>query len=218
MGRLATGAASVLGVALAIAWFGGIAAVEVGGISYRKDCITADGKVEKSWTFTWFAPLPFIFRPAAEGCEVHTGLRVAMNAVGIAQFAEVDVANAARKAAKDPALDDGQRYYAALYADLKDMQDYNAARPRDVKGGIRELKATSAALAELRPPTVVASTHAELVALFREAAETGDRILAAVAAGDQATVQRLGAKLQSANTRQTELLRAIATKLQNAEG
>ncbi|HWH93963.1 MAG TPA: RHS repeat-associated core domain-containing protein [Baekduia sp.] len=138
MRRVMAGIGSALGIALAVASVGAIGATEVGGISYRKDCITSQGKVEKSWTFTWFAPLPFLFRPGGEGCEVHTGLRVALNAIGIVPYAEVSVASAARKAADDPALDDNSRYYA----ELRNLQDYNAAHPKDVSGGIRQLRTT----------------------------------------------------------------------------
>jgi hypothetical protein len=185
----------------------------VGGVSYRKDCIRQDGTVTKSWTFTWFAPVPYLFRPSQEGCEVHTGARVALNAVGLAKFHQVSVSSAAREAAKDMSLNGNQRYFAELYADLKDLQDWNKAHPNDMPGAVQHLRQVADQLEHLRAPSVVAEDHSSLVGLFRDAAGTGQRILSAVNAGNRAAVERLAPKLQSANTRQQELLQSISTKL-----
>jgi hypothetical protein len=211
------GAASAVGIALAIGWFASLLFVEVGGVSYRKDCIRQDGTVSKSWTFTWFAPIPFLFRPSQEGCVVHTGARVALNAAGITKFSEVNVASAAREAAGDPALSPGRRYYAAMYAALKDLRDWNAAHPKDAAGGVVRLRQAADELDGLTAPSVVASDHAALIRLFRSTADTGQQVLAAVKANDRRTVQRLAPKLQSANARQEAVLNGINTKLVAAE-
>ena len=73
----------------------------VGGISYRKDCLSTDGAVTTSWTFTWLAPIPYIFRPSEDDCAVHTGTRVALSAVGIAGFEKPTVVGIAKKLSAD---------------------------------------------------------------------------------------------------------------------
>src|SRR4051794_7088456 len=58
-------------------------ALFAGGVSYRKDCITDKGTEKRDWNFTILSPVPYLFRPSEDGCQVHTGARVAMNAIGL---------------------------------------------------------------------------------------------------------------------------------------
>lgn len=217
MRRVAGGIGSTLGVLLVVGWFGLVLLVEIGGISYRKDCVNSQAKVEKSWTVTWYAPIPFLFRPSEEGCEVHTGVRVALNAVGLFPFKELNVANAAREAADSPSLTEGQRYYAALFALMKDRADYNQSHPNDVQGGINQLRSDAAALDRMAPPDVVAKDHNELRALYRETADDGDKMIAAIRARDRDAVLALEPKLRRGNERQEQILNQITRKLQAAE-
>lgn len=218
MRRVAGGIGSAVGVLLAVGWFGLLLLVEIGGISYRKDCVNSQAKVEKSWTVTWYAPIPFLFRPSEEGCEVHTGVRVALNAVGLFPFKELNVADAAREAAENPGLTEGQRYYAELFAVMKDQNDYNRRHPNDLQGGINQLRKTAAALDRIAPPDVVAKDHNELRALYREAADDGDKMIAAIRAGDRAAALALEPKLRRDNERQERILSQITRKLQAVEG
>jgi hypothetical protein len=205
------------GMVLAILWFGAVGLVEIGGISYRKDCVTAEGTIKKDWTFSWFTPIPFVFRPSQEGCQVHTGVRVAMNAVGLFPYKEYSASQAARDAASDPDLDANQQYFAALYADLNDMKTWNAKHPEDMRGGIAVLNKTADAIDELTPPETVATEHHRLVALFRSSAKTGGEIVTAFEQNDRATIQRLSPELEGANARQVRLLNAISRKLRVSE-
>jgi hypothetical protein len=213
--KIGSGLLSTLGVVLALSWGVAFLLVEFGGISYRKDCITSQGELKKAWTFTWFAPLPFVFRPSQQGCKVHTGARVALDALGLFPFRELSLASAAREASNDPSLDANQKYYALLFANLTDLHNWNAAHPRDYEGGITKLRQSARALDQLAPPNVVAGEHHQLVTLFRSAATSGQRLLAANASHDQATALRLATRLDSANTKQASLLAAITRKLQH---
>lgn len=216
MRRILSGAASTLGVLLAVGWFGLLLLVEVGGISYRKDCVNSQSRVERSWTVTWYAPIPFLFRPSEEGCEVHTGVRVAMNAVGLFPFKELNVADAAREAADDPDTTEAQAYYAELYAAMKDHADYSASHPDDLEGGIEQLRRTAAELGRMDPPRIVAEDHAELRTLYRTVAADGERMIAAIQSRDREAAVALEPKLRAGDKRRQEILDRISSKLAEA--
>lgn len=202
-----------LGAVLAVVWIVAFLGIEVGGISYRKDCVRADGSVTKSWTFTWFAPIPFLFRPSEQGCEVHTGARVALSALGVARIKDVTLAGEAAKSSRDTALPSDQRYFAALVAALRGNYDYTQAHPDDLPGIVGSIRRTGARLADLTPPESVASEHAVLVAGWRKEASLGKKLIAARSAGDRAEAQRLGEEIAAEDKRQGKLNEAIQTKL-----
>lgn len=202
-----------LGAVLAVTWIVAFLGIEIGGISYRKDCVRADGTVSKSWTFTWFAPIPFLFRPSEQGCEVHTGARVALSAVGVARIKEVTLASEAAKSSRDTALPSDQRYFAALVAALRGNYDYTQAHADDLPGIVGSIRRTGARLADLTPPSSVAGEHAALVAGWRKEASLGQKLIAARSRGDQAEAQKLGKELAAEDRRQGKLNETIQSKL-----
>lgn len=118
--------------------------VEVGGISYRKDCLTNRGTVSQSWTFTWYAPLPFLFRPSETNYIVHAGTRVALNAIGIDTFKPSTPETIAGHFASSTGVDP---YWPKVKATIDELQaetsatsltDYIAAfrKARDALGGL----------------------------------------------------------------------------------
>ncbi len=183
--------------------------VEIGGISYRKDCLSASGGVVKSWTFTWFAPIPFVFRPSEPGCEVHTGIRVALNAVGIAPIKEVSLAGEASELSNDSRLSKDQRYFAAMTAATTSFSEYQDAHQKDPRRVLAEMRKTAAVLADLEPPVAFATDHATIVAAWRRMASLLQQFLAAQLAGNQAEAYRVATAMLAEDKRQKKLLRRI---------
>src|SRR6476469_5268937 len=73
-------------VFVAGAFAGLLVALLIGGIGYGQDCLTGR-QVQRSWSFTWTQPVPYLLPPEpAADCVVHSGTRVALNAVGIARY------------------------------------------------------------------------------------------------------------------------------------
>lgn len=66
---------SLLGGVLAIA----LVALEIGGITYRMDCLEADGRVSKEWTVQWFIPIPYLLPPERSGCVARSGTGVVLS-------------------------------------------------------------------------------------------------------------------------------------------
>jgi hypothetical protein len=110
----------VAGVLLAFTLAASQVGLFVGGVSYRKDCVNKEGKITQNWTFTWLAPIPYLFRPSEPGCVIHTGTRVALNAVGIAQFSDTSSTKIANEAITDDADPDTAYWIKARSA----LEDY----------------------------------------------------------------------------------------------
>src|SRR4051812_40843586 len=108
--RFVEGVAGAVGAALGLAFILLQLGLFTGGVSYRKDCLNAEGRVTQSWTFTWFAPLPYLFRPSDPDCVVHTGTRVALNAIGIAPYSDTNSTKIA-EAAVESANPDAETAY-----------------------------------------------------------------------------------------------------------
>lgn len=201
-------------VVLMIGWFALFAFVGIGGISYRKDCVTETGTVTKDWTVTWFSPLPFLFRPSEDGCEVHAGTRVALNAIGLFPFAEQSVERAIAKSA-DETGDSDVAYYADLFRSIKDLIDYNTAHAddEDLTGGITQVRKTAEEVGDLTPPDSVRSEHNELVALLLSSADDVEKFSAAMELDDRKTALKYGRRMERGGKRQVELFETIRTTL-----
>jgi hypothetical protein len=82
-----------------------------GGLTYRQSCANADGTVSTSWTYRWFAPIPYLLSPSREGCETHTATRVLLAKIGLWTLPRHNAAQIAQATATDP----GTAYYAGIY-------------------------------------------------------------------------------------------------------
>lgn len=182
-----------VGALLAFAFVGLQIALFVGGISYRKDCLTNEGAVKSSWTFTWLAPIPYLFRPSEDGCQVHTGTRVALNAMGIAGFEKPTTISLAKDLSSKTANPD-LAYYGRLKGYLLDYNKRSAA-VQSIGEGQRLLDEHIGRLNSLTPTAKYADVHARLIALYRASKTYGRQLQEASAASDQdgydAAVKRL---------------------------
>lgn len=139
----------------------------VGGVSYRKDCLSDEGKVRSDWTFTVFAPVPYVFRPSEAGCQVHTGTRVALNAIGVATFAKPSTTTLADNAVDDAeGLSAGDAYFARIKARLVELQ--RAPQARDFAEGQHILDDAARSIESVTPPAAYAAAHTQVVSAVRE--------------------------------------------------
>ena len=161
----------------------------VGGISYRKECVNQQGQIAKSWSFTWFAPIPYLFRPDDPDCVVHTGTRVALNAAGIAKFDETSVSAIADRAVQDANPDANDAYWIKLRGALADYATRND-KVTDVSEGLSSVSTLLDQLAEFSPPAQYAAGHTALVAAARQVKEHGEALQAAAAAGNTEAFNR----------------------------
>jgi hypothetical protein len=178
----------------------------VGGISYRKDCLAESGAVKSSWSFTWFAPIPYIFRPTEEGCEVHTGTRVALNAAGVTKYASASTRSLASKIAKQTASPD-LAYFGQLKAVLVELQRQPDART--VAEGQKNLQVAVDALNDLTPTTKYEVAHGGLVTTLGQMLASTGTIAAAHDAGQDAAQNRGISALQRQSSRLDGLVSQI---------
>jgi hypothetical protein len=179
----------VLGVGTGLALVLIFAVLEIGGITFRKDCVTPQGTVKHDWTFQWYAPIPYVFRPSQPGCAVHTGTRVALNEIGLFPYTE----NPGRILAKSGGSAAGPdvAYYDAIYAVMTDIAKQVTAggllsAPPDFMHHERE------SLERLNPPSNVASEHAAILQHFEHLDSLLSDAKAAVARRDNAKVEADG--------------------------
>jgi hypothetical protein len=154
--------------------------VEVGGISYRKDCLTNQGTVSQGWTFTWFAPIPFLFRPSQQGCVVHTGTRVALNAIGIDTFKPSTPESIAGQGASSAGVDP---YWPKLRAVLIELS--NQPQSGSLSDRTAALIKARDAVASLSPPAPYAAAQQHLVATMSALVASGQELQAALQRGDR---------------------------------
>lgn len=180
-----------LGALLAVALFVVFIALEIGGISFRKDCVTPQGTVTHDWTFQWYAPIPYVFRPSAPGCAVHTGTRVALNEIGLFPYNE----NPGRILLKSGAAtqSNGTAYYDGLYAVIVDIVNQVKA------GGFLKappdfMSREQAAIEQLSPPSHFAEQQAKILHDWLEVEAEFRSAKAASARGDKKTLNALGLK------------------------
>lgn len=185
LGALAEGVGALLGMGFIIL----VLALETGGISFRKDCATPRGTVSKSWTVQWFIPIPYLFRPSEAGCSVHTGTRVALNAIGVFPFSDDAGTIAQRSSTGAAARASGQAYYAVVYSVVADVANAKPSASR--AEGERLYYKNLAKLEALHPPSFLTNEHQQLLAEFREFKTDGRAMAAAQRRGDQAALQRL---------------------------
>lgn len=162
----------------------------VGGISYHKECVNEQGRIAKSWSFTWFAPIPYLFRPDDSGCVVHTGTRVALNAAGIAKFDEATASAIADRAVQRANPDAKAAYWVKLSGAVSDYSNRNA-KVTDLSGGLRSVTTFLGQLDGLSPPAKYADAHAALVAAVRQVKGHGENMRVAAASADTETYTRV---------------------------
>jgi hypothetical protein len=193
MRRLLEGLAGAAGAVLGLGFIVLQVGLYTGGVSYRKDCINAQGQITKSWTFTWLAPIPYLFRPDDPNCVIHTGSRVALNAVGIAKFADT-TSTAIADQAVDRATPDGDTaYWVKLRGALNDYEARNA-KIADIDGAQQSIDTLFGQLTALDPTARYGSAHAKLVAAVQTLQRDGRDMAAAARDGDQSAYQRLQEK------------------------
>jgi hypothetical protein len=181
LGMLGVGAAFVL-VVLGVA-------LEIGGVSYRKDCVTSQGTVKHDWTFQLGPPIPYAFRPSQPGCAVHTGMRVALNEIGLFPYTENPgriLANSGGSAAGP-----GVAYYDSLYAVMTDIAKQVRA------GGLLSappsfMRHERESVERLSPPSSVASQQSAFLQHFVHVEALLNDARAAVANRDSARVEADG--------------------------
>lgn len=147
-GVLGEFAGLLAGVAISLLFLG----LTAGGLAYQKACITNDGRLETSWDFQWVAPIPYAFRPSGEQCVVHTGTRVALNAIGIFPYRSL-----AEKIAADTA-NPNAAYWARVSAVLNSFNEASA-KADDIAAGRRAALDAAATLDGMSPPDVFADDH-----------------------------------------------------------
>jgi hypothetical protein len=186
------------GAIAALAFFGLQFFLFVGGISYRKDCLSDEGRVKSSWTFQVFAPVPYLFRPSEDGCQVHTGTRVALNSIGIATFAQPTTTSLADHAVEGAnGLSEGDAYFARVKARLVEYQ--RAPQARDIAQATRTLDQALSSIQALTPPASYASVHEKLVSSLRDGRRGLDSAAKAHATPETADDERVLATLQRAD-------------------
>lgn len=175
--------------------------VEVGGISYRKDCLTNRGTVAQSWTFTWYAPLPFLFRPSETNCIVHAGTRVALNAIGIDTFKPSTAESIAGHFASSTGVNP---YWPKLNGVIDQL--LNQPPASSMSDHIAALGSARAALARLNPPAPYRATHDQLVTTLTALLSTSQQLQKALLRGDRRAYTRIrNASKGTANNFRLEL-------------
>ncbi len=177
--------AGVAGLAVAAAFLVFFLLVLVGGNAYRKDCLTDRGTVSESWTFTWYSPLPFVFRPSETGCVVHAGTRVALNAVGIDTFKPSTpdlIAQHQAGVAHDS-------YWPVVRETLLELE--SVPQTADLTTHVAALVKARDALAKLTPPSSYSAAHAQLVSAITALATAGQQLQQALLRGDRQTATRI---------------------------
>jgi hypothetical protein len=184
---------AVAGAALGIALVALLLALAVGGISYRKYCVTRQGKVSHEWTFQWSPPIPYVFRPSKPDCVVHTGTRVALNELGLLPYSE-DVGSIL---AKSGAATEGEvAYLEAVYFVVRDVVNQVKAggllrtSPPFMRHERQVLEASPSA-------TDVAQARPALLKPFGELEAELAAARAASAAGNKAQAEAIGRKAQT---------------------
>lgn len=189
LGGVASGAAAVVTVLGAtvfnVAFFG----LLVGGLAYKKECATNRGTVRTDWTFQWWPPIPYLFRPGESGCIVHTGTRVALNAVGIAEYPKATLTSIARDAAEKTG-DKSAAYYVQIREATREYMNRNKAS-QSVSDAEKSIDGYLDVLRELEPPPQYPSPHRKLIDELTDARSRADGIRSAIEADDQAAMRRM---------------------------
>jgi len=193
---VATGGSGFLDAALGLGglflgalWVAFMLFVVTGGNSYRKDCISDQGRVESSWSFSWYAPIPFVFRPSEDGCEVHTGARVLLDKAGLFTFADPSVAGIGAKAAEDSS-DENVAYFTASGSALTQYTN-DFPKATTIGEALDFLNTLDEQLKAVDPPAQYETIHNDLLAAISRMQATAAKAQAFAASGDQAAYNRM---------------------------
>jgi len=174
-----------LGALVIVLLVGSQLGLYAGGVSYRKDCVTETAEVKKDWTFTWFAPVPYLFRPSEPGCSVHTGTRVALDAIGLFTFTDADDALADDLAeSSGSGAGAGEAYWGGVNLALREYAAKNGSA-KSMASAFDAIEETRTAVKALVPPAKFADLHDRLVDLLSAQLANGHRLAGAVTASDQ---------------------------------
>lgn len=168
----------------------------VGGISYRKDCAKDDGRIVQDWEFSVFAPIPYLFRPDDPNCVVHTGTRVALDAVGIGGFEDTTPTMIAEKFAARSGADSSSAYLSKLGAATAEYAQRNES-VQTVGAGLKSLTTFESVIAALDPPSHYADAHRDLLEAIRDAGDNGQALAAAAKADDKDAYDRAAADIDA---------------------
>jgi hypothetical protein len=190
LGSMGSVLAGIVGSALAVAFIATQVGLVVGGLSYRKDCGNTKGTVTQDWTFTWLAPIPYLFRPNESGCVIHTGTRVALNAVGVAGFSETTTSKIADESlARDASADPDTVYWVRARSALVDYLDRNGSR-KTLADALASIDTLRGQLAALEVPAKYADAHAGVIAVLNTMKRHGEDLGAAANSGDRGAYSR----------------------------
>lgn len=186
---IADPAGGLLGVALGLF----LLALWAGGISYRKECDDR-GVIKRDWKVTWYAPLPYVFRPDDPRCVVHTGTRVALASIGIAEFEPTTPELIAQRTApKATSRDDA--YFVRLRAIMTGFFK-RTERSTSIFEGQVILRDTRAKLSKLEPTTRFAPLQRRLDLVLARQQRTGEKLQVAIESGDRSVYhERLSGEL-----------------------
>ena len=179
-----------------------LAALFGGGVSYREECVVA-GKVARSWTVTWLAPVPYAFRPDPAGnCAVHTGSRVVLDAVGIARYEPTRPAPVVSSAAYGAKMEVAVAAYMTRLDTAGSLQDALAA-----------ITTLVSEFAGLTPPRRYAAAHARLQAAGKDIEAGTAGMLRAASARKRSEFEAFARDARGAAVR----LSAAATELERLQ-
>lgn len=191
------------GLAFGLVFLAVVLLVEIGGITYRKDCLTNRGTVTQSWTVTWYAPLPFLFRPSETGCVVHVGTRVALNAIGIDTFSP----STADAIAGHQVNVSGDQYWPRVRAAMLELEA--VPQTADLTSHLAALTKARDTVQGLDPSPAYAVANEQLVVALSALVAAGHRLQHALLQGDgRAEAAVLGSQKQLVSS-----LAAAATNL-----
>jgi hypothetical protein len=183
-------------------------ALFVGGVSYRKECLKQDAATVKTdWTFTWFAPIPYVFRPSEPGCIVHTGTRVALDSFGIAKFEPTTPELIASKYAAT-ASNENAAYLGQVKVTLVAMQKASQTSLTFTQA-FAIINRTEQRIAALTPPPRYVGLHNRLLTVLRDAEGHGHAAQDAIRAGNGAALARARRHAQIDNARMRAVFQEV---------
>ena len=182
-------AGGLLGVALGLS----LLALWAGGISYRKECDDS-GVIKEDWKVTWYAPIPYVFRPDDPRCVVHTGTRVALASVGIAEFEPTTPELIAKRAASKATSRDNA-YFVRLRAIMTGFFKRTEKSTSIFEGQVI-LRDTRSKLSKLKPTMRYASLQRRLDRVLARQQRTSEKLRVAIESGDRSVYhERLSGEL-----------------------
>jgi hypothetical protein len=202
---LASGLGALIGIVVVLLFFG----LVNGGLVYRKQCPTAEGTVKTDWTYRWSAPLPYVLAPSEEGCEVHSGTRMALSSIGLWKVPQRTAADLERKYAASSRTDPGVAYISNVIAVMNDLR--RATRERvSVKESFRVMRKGGDDLHALKPPAYLRADHQRMLGAYDRSLADDVLALELFRKGDRAGAQKWA---RSANAESAQFV-LIAQRMQ----